>query len=183
MERELLLLGLLRQHRMHGYELSGVLGGALASCVDLKKPTAYFLLDKMAANGWARVKETREGNRPPRKTYTITTEGETEFQRLLRANLAEFDAPKAASDVAIAFMDALPPSEVITLLQDRRAILLAHLERAQSAPQHSEGLQLLIDHQTYLLQSELSWLDSVITRLRGTRKATVKSHTKQLKEK
>ena len=41
-------------------------------CSDLKKPTAFFLLDKMAQNGWISWTEEQEGNRPPRRNYQIT---------------------------------------------------------------------------------------------------------------
>jgi len=63
MNRELLLLGLLRQSEMHGYKIIEFIERDLAICTDLKKPTAYFLLDKMAQNGWISWMEEREGKR------------------------------------------------------------------------------------------------------------------------
>ncbi|MCW1970012.1 MAG: PadR family transcriptional regulator [Anaerolineae bacterium] len=165
MERELLLLGLLRQHATHGYELSAFVEGAMNACVDLKKSTAYFLLDKMAATGWVIVQETREGNRPPRKTYTLTAAGEAEFQRLLRQNLASFNLPKLSNDIGIAFIDTLSQDEAIALLQQRRKHLLSQINQTQHTPKHAGSLQLLIEHQIYVLNSELAWLDTVILRI------------------
>lgn len=165
MERTLLLLGLLRQHATHGYELSAFVEGTMNACVDLKKPTAYFLLDKMSASGLVMVNETREGNRPPRKTYTLTAAGEAEFQRLLRQNLASFNLPKLSNDIGIAFIDALSQDEAIALLQQRRQNLLDQIAQIQHAPQHAGSLQLLIEHQVYVLNSELAWLDTVILRI------------------
>jgi len=165
MERTLLLLGLLRQHATHGYELTAFVEGAMSACVDLKKPTAYFLLDKMAASGWVMVQETREGNRPPRKTYSLTASGEAEFQRLLRINLAAFSLPKLSNDIGIAFVDAIDKAEALALLQTRREHLLTQMNQTQHAPQHAGSLQLLIEHQQYVLNSELAWLDTVILRM------------------
>jgi DNA-binding PadR family transcriptional regulator len=165
MERNLLLLGLLRQHATHGYELSGFIEGTMSACVDLKKPTAYFLLDKMASAGWAAVKETREGNRPPRKTYTLTPAGEAEFQRLLRLNLGAFSLPKMSNDIGMAFMDALDKNEALRLLQMRRQSLLTQRDAMLNAPQHAGSLHLLIEHQIFALNSELDWLDQVISRM------------------
>ena len=48
MERQLLLLGLLRREDMHGYRLNEFIERDMAFCTDVKKPTAYYLLDKLA---------------------------------------------------------------------------------------------------------------------------------------
>ena len=113
MDRELLLLGLLRQSGMHGYKIIEFIERDLAICTDLKKPTAYFLLDKLAQNGWISWSEEREGNRPPRRIYAITAEGEAQFQQLLRANLGQYEPLKFTSDIALAFANELPPAELL----------------------------------------------------------------------
>ena len=91
-DRELLLLGLLRQSGMHGYRIVEFIERDLAVCTDLKKSNAYFLLDKMAQGGLVTWAEEREGNRPPRRTYQITPAGETQFQKLLRAESGALSA-------------------------------------------------------------------------------------------
>ena len=165
MERELLLLGLLRQHEMHGYELHSFIENAMSTCVDLKKPTAYLLLDQMTAAGWITVTEQRSGNRPPRKVYRLTATGEAQFQRLLRANLATVVEVKFGGDIGLAFVDALPPAEAIDLLTQRRQMLATQLQAAQNVPPHAGSLQFLIDHQAHYLASELTWVDKVIAQL------------------
>jgi DNA-binding PadR family transcriptional regulator len=167
MERELLLLGVLRQGEMHGYQLHDFIERSLAFCTDLKKPTAYFLLDKMAASGWVSVKEAREGNRPQRRVYRMTEEGEAVFQRLLRENLADFTAAKTSSDIGLAFVDALPKHESLRLLEQRRDTLARQLSETEEAPLHAGGPQLLIEHQLSYLRNELAWLTSAIERVRA----------------
>ena len=164
MERELLLLGLLRQGEMYGYKLHDFIETNLAFCTDLKKATAYVLLDKMQANGWVQVKETREGNRPQRRIYSPTPEGERAFEQMLRDNLATFNAAKTASDIGLAFVDALPPDVSQDLLQQRRDVIAAQLAEFEHVPQHAGSYQLLIDHQINYLRSELAWLTQVIER-------------------
>ncbi len=164
MERELLLLGLLRQGEMHGYQLHDFIETNLAFCTDLKKATAYVLLDKMQAKGWVQVKETREGNRPQRRVYSLTPEGEKAFEQMLHENLATFDAAKTGSDIGLAFVDALPPEAAQRLLQQRRDVIAAQLAAFEHVPQHAGSYQLLIDHQINYLRSELAWLTQVIER-------------------
>jgi DNA-binding PadR family transcriptional regulator len=169
MERELLLLGLLRQGEMHGYQLHDFIETNLAFCTDLKKATAYVVLDKMQAAGWVTVKEARDGNRPQKRVYSLTKLGEEAFQRLLRENLSDFVAAKTGSDVGLAFVDALPRSEVARLLSRRREALAVQLAEIEGVPSHAGSPQLLIDHQVHYLRSELNWLDQNIERV-GSRK-------------
>lgn len=165
MDRELLLLGLLRQMDMHGYRLAEFIERDLTICTDLKKPTAYFLLDKMVKQGWITQHQEQEGNRPPRRVYRITAEGETQFQRLLRENLATYTSATFVGDVGLAFVEALDQTEARTLLTQRRTALAADLEAARAVPKHAGNWQLLIEHRILHLESELRWLDEVLNRL------------------
>jgi len=165
MERELLLLGLLQQQEMHGYQLHEFIDSTMQTCVDLKKSTAYYLLEKMAREGYVTSSEEREGNRPTRQVYSLTPAGEAQFQSLLRQNLAAYRPALFPGDTGITFLDDLPPDEAIALLQTRRAAMVEELERAENAPAHSGSLQLLIEHQIVHLRSELDWVDIVISHL------------------
>lgn len=165
MERELLLLGLLRQQGMHGYQLHEFIESYMLTCVDIKKPTAYYLLDKMAADGLVIRSEVQEGHRPTRHVYRLTASGESRFQELLRQNLTQYIPARFGGDVGVSFLDELPMTEAITLLQQRRVELAAALIRAQQTPFHGGSLQLIIEHHQAHLQAELTWLDSLIARL------------------
>jgi DNA-binding PadR family transcriptional regulator len=61
MERKLLLLGILRQQEMHGYQLFDFIEQGLSTCTNLTKPTAYYLLKQMAEEGWIVVEHSQEG--------------------------------------------------------------------------------------------------------------------------
>lgn len=165
MERELLLLGLIRQSEMHGYKIIEFIERDLAMCSNLKKPTAYFLLDKMVQKGWISWVEEREGNRPPRRIYQITTEGEAEFQKLLRALLANYEPVKFSDDIALAFADGLSQTELLELLQQRRNALQRIVEATRITPAHPGLVQLVIDHQRIHLESELVWMDELLERI------------------
>jgi DNA-binding PadR family transcriptional regulator len=177
MERELLLLGVLRHGEMHGYQLHDFIERNMAFCTDLKKPTAYFLLDKMQENGWVTVKEAREGNRPQKRIYKLTAKGEAAFQALLRENLSNFSAAKTGSDIGLAFIDAMPAEQAQQLLQQRRDEVAAQVDEFERVPAHAGSYQLLIDHQLHYLRSELDWLNLVIRRVKS--KARAQSNQKE----
>src|SRR2546423_4550851 len=69
MGRELLLLGLLRRWGTYGYQLHEFLEQRLAFLTDLKKPTAYALLERLRRAGYVRVNRERAGNRPERRGF------------------------------------------------------------------------------------------------------------------
>jgi DNA-binding PadR family transcriptional regulator len=165
MDRELLLLGLLRRHDMHGYQLHEFINQSMSSCIDLKKSTAYFLLDKMAASGWISETEVQDGNRPPRRVYQLTDAGEATYQRLLRENLSSYHAPRFPDDIGLAFLDSLPATEARELLQKRRDDVARELAQAQATPSHPGTAQWVIDHLISHLQAELTWLDEVNHRI------------------
>jgi DNA-binding PadR family transcriptional regulator len=166
MERKLLLLGMLRMQEMHGYQINEFIDTHLGSSgVYLKKATAYHLLNTMTDDGWVTYKEEQEGNRPPRRVYAITAEGEAAFQKLLRECLVDYKPAEFRSDIALAFLDMLPANEALSLLQKRRAAIEDLLEPIHTfGEHHGGGLQLMLEHQVRHLTAELEWLDEVIAR-------------------
>ena len=166
MSRELLVLGLLRQQKMHGYQLHDFIEQNLSSCTDMKKQTLYALLDKLAKKEWVSVTEEQEGNWPVRKVYTITENGEAEFQRLLCENLGQHAKTVFVDDIGLIFIDTLPPEEALAYLATRRVLLAQKLEDIQPVVDyHQGGARLVVEHQAYHLESEIRWLDKVITDL------------------
>lgn len=162
MEKKLLLLGLLRRQEMHGYQLNEFIDNNLALCTDLKKPTAYYLLDQMSKNGWITAEAEQEGNRPPRKVYRLTPAGEAAFQRLLRENLSAYQPVNFPGDISLAFMDWMTPAETLPLLEKQKTQVQARLEAVKNIPVHSGSLALIFSHQSHHLQAELEWLEKII---------------------
>jgi DNA-binding PadR family transcriptional regulator len=166
MHRELLLLGVLRQGNLHGYGVNEFIQRDMAFCTDLKKPTAYHLLQKMAAAEWITEQEMQEGNRPPRRIYHITPKGEAAFQRLLRENLSTHVSSRFDGDIGLAFINEMPVQEALTLLRTRQAALIDEQASLEAVQGHSEGgMQLILEHQKRYLAFELDWLGEVMRRL------------------
>jgi DNA-binding PadR family transcriptional regulator len=163
MEKKLLLLGLLRRQEMHGYQLNEFIDHNLALCTDLKKPTAYYLLDQMAKDGWILAETEQAGNRPPRRVYRLTEAGEAAFQRLLRENLAAYTPVNFPGDIGLGFLDWLAPAEARPLLEAQKAQVVIRLAEIQSIPVHAGSLGLIFAHQSHHLRAELEWLEQMIT--------------------
>ncbi|HEX9067197.1 MAG TPA: helix-turn-helix transcriptional regulator [Ktedonobacterales bacterium] len=165
--RALLLLGLLRTHSQHGYQLNDYVERNLGRVTDMKKPTAYAILDRLAREGYVSVEVERMGNRPQRKVYAITPSGEALFLTLLRENLATSAPLYDSGDIGTMFAETLPASEVRELLRTRHAQLRDRLAEFERAPAHAFGLgvNLAIEHSIRLMRAEDAWLTEVVERL------------------
>jgi DNA-binding PadR family transcriptional regulator len=167
-ERTLLLLGILKFQSLHGYQINEFIDKNLSRITSMKKATAYAILDKLNAAGFISEREEQQGNRPPRKVYSITSAGEEEFYLLLRGNLSEQDTTSFKGDIGLMFIDYLPKEEAIDCLLLRLKGLTEQIEELQQIPKHkfSRGIDLSFKHQLVCKQAERDWLQSVIEELK-----------------
>ena len=168
MEKKLLLLGLLRSHGMHGYQLSEVLQQNPGIPVILKKSNAYKLLNDMEMDGWVTHYEEQEGNRPPRRIFTVTEEGETAFYRLLRENLSTYPTPEFPCVVGLDFVHALPAEEVVALLEQRHKAVEAIYQQLDGVSEETRQSHLATEYLHHYYATELQWLTELINRLKSS---------------
>ena len=161
-ERTLLLLGLLMVQSQHGYQINEFIEHNLKAVVDMKKSTAYAVLDRLAARGYVSVETVQEGRRPPRHVYSITEAGIERFRSLLGDGLASPD-PRAG-DVPLMFLDHLPREEVVDALTHRLRAVQGQLEERRRLPSHAmvRGVDLAIQHQIALFEAEILWIESAL---------------------
>jgi DNA-binding PadR family transcriptional regulator len=166
MSRELLLLGLLRRWGTYGYQLHDFLETRLAFLADLKKPTAYALLDRLRRGGYVSVTSERAGKRPERRVYAITPEGDAHFFQLLRQNLGEFSPPRFPDAIGLYFLDTLPVSETRSLLEQRLAAIENRLRefRPKLAGHQGLAVQPVLEHYVAHLEADRSFLAELLRR-------------------
>jgi DNA-binding PadR family transcriptional regulator len=78
---EYILLGLLNQQPMHGYNLFKQISGmqGVMQVWHIKQSQLYALLDKLEKDAYLQSSQLSNESRPPRKEYRITTAGRTAF--------------------------------------------------------------------------------------------------------
>ncbi len=171
MHKTLLLLGLLLRKPLTGYDIQRIVRAHGALYSDLKKGNVYYLLDRLAVDGYLTV-EAQPGARGPRGErllYALTQRGRARFIELLREVLRTYDTVHTGVDVAMVFLAELTPEEALALLAERRRVVIAQRERiaAEEAAATTQGLllRLAIDHLRMLTDAELVWVDSAIEQL------------------
>ncbi len=168
--KQLMLLGMLLRQPMYGYQLKELIDTHLDFYSDLKKPNLYYLLDRMAADGYlASSSQSLEGEGGERLVYAVTEAGRALFHQTLRAVLSGSEPIHNAVDVAIFFLNYLPVREAVALLQARQQSLqqqLAATEEQMTAIQQPTAHHAIVnDHILTMYQAELGWLARTIAQL------------------
>jgi DNA-binding PadR family transcriptional regulator len=162
---ELLLLGLLNEGRMHGYQMNEILSHFAGFIGEVKSGTAYNALRRLERDGFIEASIEREGKRPERKVYELTESGRDLFMRLLRDNLEQFHFAPSADQEGFLFIDKLSKQEAVALLGAKRAQAAELLEEVQRHPAHGESLSLAFGHALAQLTASIQWLEGAISTL------------------
>ena len=168
----LMVLALLREGDMHPYEMMRLMRQRRDDrLVSITNGTLYHTVARLEQAGLLQeVGVDREGNRPERTTYTLTTEGRDSVEEWVRRELPRIDHP-AEFRIALAEAHNLDRAEVVDLLRARRANLtgehLLHGDGRRSALDRGVPEQFLleIERAEILLEVELRWTDGLIDRL------------------
>jgi DNA-binding PadR family transcriptional regulator len=164
---KLLLLGILMEGKMHGYQLNDHVQHVMSLYTDLKKSTTYFVLDQLEKDGYVTFQIEREGKRPERRVYEITKKGKAYFFELLREHLSNYTPVMLSDDISIAFMDKLKSSEVEELLLRKKGKIGDELTKLRSIGEHGGNLKYALDHSLAYVNADLNWVNSMLQDLKG----------------
>jgi len=165
MSVRLIILGLLRDQELHGYELKKILEEEMGDWARVAVGSIYFALDKLAEDGLIEDRGTRqEGNRPAKTVYRVTKAGKAEFLRLLRETWTTEERQSFDLDAGLAFMDALPQDEIAGYLRARVEELEAKIKGLEqheastlAGPEVTESTRWIFSHHLAHYRAELEW--------------------------
>lgn len=175
---EIAVLGLLKEHDMHGYELKKRLADVFGLASVVSFGSLYPALARLEGAGAVSVVtgQDREeagdaGSTGPewrarrrRKVYSITARGSEMFEELLAGSQSGGEDERSFN-LRLAFARYLPPERRLGLLEQRRAILrdrLAHLAGRARARRDDRYMRVLAERQQEALSRDVSWLDNLI---------------------
>jgi DNA-binding PadR family transcriptional regulator len=171
---DLLILGLLLDRPMHGYELyQQIQTEDIDTWLSVSMAGVYYSLGKLRDQGL--VAESRQrGERSARKSiYHPTEEGRTAFFTAMEAQATSQERTYLDYDLVIYLLNKLPLQRAISLLEQRQAFLAqeaqtVHAALAEEQDDGQSALKLAIfDHTRRFLQMEQAWLADVIRDIQG----------------
>jgi DNA-binding PadR family transcriptional regulator len=175
----LAVLSYLSQQPMHPYELARTLRehGDERS-IKFNHGSLYMVVQQLAKAGFiTEVETSRDGQRPERTVYALTEAGRAEFQDWLRDLVAEPVHEYPQFVAALSLVAALPPSEVISLLQqrlDRLATVRAQIRGAIDTSLGQGVPELFLIEEEYrlaLLDAEKAFVQEFIAKISDPRTA------------
>jgi DNA-binding PadR family transcriptional regulator len=183
---DLAILGLLRDHDRHGYELRKQLAELLGARGAMSFGSLYPALARLERGGLVKAVEahtrtdrpvpssgslagelaafrarrslTSSGGRS-RKVYGITEAGEAHLLELL----AEPGVDDRTFAVQVAFCRHLSPERRLALFEARRTDLAARLQASRPAGALDRYLRSLRDRDDRTVANDLAWLDELIS--------------------
>jgi DNA-binding PadR family transcriptional regulator len=169
----LVILGLLRQQPLYGYEIKHIIEEDMGDWTSIAFGSIYFALSKLAGEGMIKhVATEQDNNRPSRHIYEITKAGQKEFLRLLRETWSELERQYFAIDIGVAFIDALPRDEIKGYLYKRVEVLESILQNLNAHQQEQlervevpKSAAVVFEHSRAHLAAELSWTQDIITKI------------------
>lgn len=153
----------------HAYRINEFIETNLGQVSNMKRATAYALLERLEKRGLVRMDVQIVGNHPPRKVYSITETGRETFIDLLQKLLLRVEETSSAVDIALMFIDYLPAEETIELLQKRADEVVRMIRRLKATPVHTSapGVDYAVQRRTKILQAEQRWLRETLSTLRA----------------
>ena len=169
MSTRLVILGLLKDKSLYGYELKHIIEEHMGDWTNIAFGSIYFALGKLRDEKLIeQVSEGSVGNRPARSVYRITETGRSYYLELLRELWQKQDREYYPLDIALAFSRDLPAEEVKGYLMQRIAAaektleyLSEHRQEQLSRPEMPAMAKAVFSHAEYHMRAELSWLKEV----------------------
>ncbi len=162
---DLVVLGLLREQSMSGYELRKQLTGRLGAFWRVSYGSLYPCLKRLTARGALGVTDSPYRLRK-RHRYHLTDHGEQIFLGLLESvGTQELAGDRFA--LRLAFFQYLRPEARLSQLQQRRGHLQAQLRDLSTQTQAAAGrsdtyTRSLAEHMLEEREREIAWLDRLV---------------------
>jgi DNA-binding PadR family transcriptional regulator len=169
----LVILGLLRERPLYGYEIKHIIEDRMGDWTNIAFGSIYYALDKLEEDELIEeVTTEQEGGRPSRTIYAITAAGRQAFLRLLRQVWQDVERQYYTFDIGLTFLEALPREEAKQYLRQRIATLeriLVHIEehrREQLALEEVPRLAAAVfDHGLVHYRAELAWTRDLLEKV------------------
>ena len=171
---DLLLLGLLLDRPMHGYELyQQIQAEEIDTWFNVSMAGIYYSLGKLHDQGLVAESRQRGGRSTRKSIYRLTEQGRSAFFAAMENQATSHEKVFLDYDVVIYLLNRLPLQRAIPLLEQHQAFLAREAEEVQLAlAAERDGSQsplklAVLDHRRRYLEMEQEWLADVVRNTQG----------------
>lgn len=172
---DLLILGLLVDRPMHGYEIDQLIKAeGIKEWFNVSMPSIYYSLRKLAEKGLVAETVLPGSKAPARNIYRLTEAGRKTFFREVKKDLGSFHQCNLEHELSLFFINKLPLEEVLDLLDKRRGALLRQLEsirsRIEESPVQATPSHAFLQHLASHIELDVNWYESIIESVKAGHK-------------
>jgi len=171
---ELAVLSLVREEPMHPYQMQRLLRERHKDDVlVLKRGSLYHAIGRLERAGLIEaITVDREGRRPERTTYRLTTDGERELVNWLRQRIANVQRGPSEFMGSISFLVHLPPSDAADQLEARAQALQRQIAEMGAGMARVgafvDRIHLIeVEYSLAMLKAEARWVRELLVELRS----------------
>lgn len=175
---EMAILSLVVEGEKYGYQIEQLIQQrGMREWTEIGFSSIYYILNKLEAAGWLNSQLQPGSDRPARKMYVLTPDGIQAYLSAVATRLSQPRPRSADFDLALGGMLLLPQDEIYNHLETYHAHLSQQVElvharwqRDRQAPGFPWSADELFNHSIATLESELAWVNGLITRLHSLKK-------------
>ncbi|HCT35462.1 MAG TPA: hypothetical protein DHD79_03420 [Firmicutes bacterium] len=157
-----LFLAILSKKAMHGYDLKNAFEHLVSEQWTLNFGQVYTTLNRMERDGLVSSKEVRQVEKPDKKIYHLTEEGQHQLDQWLREE-ADWNVFGDALSFRLAALEYLDRSKATALLSEYRVYLLkliGELVAQKAAIKDPNSLTAWIFERNIMkAEADLNWVD------------------------
>lgn len=159
MSHRFLVLGLLSERPMTGYDIKKHVNGSLSAVTNASYGTLYPTLHKLLTEGAVAVQEVPQKGRPSKKVYRITERGQRELEKWL-IEPASADQVRREFLLKLYLAKDLSTHHVLNLIACRREEITRTLQtlRAEKDGVSNPYQAWVLDYSLALCEAEIDWL-------------------------
>lgn len=166
---EYMILGLLKDHPMHGYEMfQQFQQGIPAQIVHLEMSQLYAFLKKLERLSYTQAQLEPQGTRPPRKIFHLTAEGDEHFLQWLKLPVEKPRDIRIFFLIKLYFAQRYLPDYTPDLITQQLQACQHFLDHLESGPHTNIGdnekdffEHVVLRSRIYQTRSLLAWLNEL----------------------
>lgn len=172
MEKELILLGLLKEGPRHGYELKRVIDEKISTFAPISAGSIYYTLKGLEKDGLVSMTRKKMGKYPEKEVYRITKKGEEKFKELLKETCFNIKRLYRSMDIVLYFMNYLKPEEVMGGLKNRIGQIKGIREETRGIyakvkrEKYPYYIQAIAQRNIRFMDEEIEWMEEFIKEIR-----------------
>ena len=179
MSLEHAILGFLNSRPMTGYELKKIFDTSVRHFWPADQSQIYRTLSRLSERGWAEMEIIKQSERPDRKVYRLTPQGQEELHRWLISELPA-EATRSPEMIQVFFSAQLSNEQVLAMFERAAAQMRAALAAYDAIPQQLDAYSdytrsprefffwmLTLEVGQMSTRANLAWIENVIERFKN----------------